>query len=198
MCWCNTAFPECWKHSASNLDSSITSATERRQLLSLDNYRFSGCFAFSYFRLQIIAMLKFFTTCIILYWMTSEIQCSHVNWIMSCKCDCENTKTKEILASDFFISQFVLRILPEPLSADFVICSLKWLMGRRKADHYGVDSGREGQREIDGIQLLFSSHLSAEYNWAELCKFLNNTFLWFHVVTEMSREQKSEIMILNY
>jgi len=71
-------------------------------------------------------------------------------------------------------------------------------MGRRKADHYGVDNGREGQREIDGIQLLFSSHLSAEYNWAELCKFLNNTFLWFHVVTEMSREQKSEIMTLNY
>ena len=67
MRWCNTAFPECWKHSASNLDSSITSATERRQLLALDNYHFSGCFVFSYLRLQIIAMLKFFTACIISY-----------------------------------------------------------------------------------------------------------------------------------
>ena len=67
MCWYNTAFPECWKHSASNFDSSITSATERRQLRALDNYHFSGCFVFSYLRLQIIAMLKFFTACIISY-----------------------------------------------------------------------------------------------------------------------------------
>lgn len=45
---------------------------------------------------------------------------------------------------------------------------------------------------------FFNSHLSAEYNWAELSKFLSNTFLWFHVVTEMPQEQKSEIVILNY
>ena len=68
MCWCNIAFPECWKHSASNLDSSITSATEHRKLLALDNY----CFSFFvvvvfYFRLEIITMLKFFTTYIISY-----------------------------------------------------------------------------------------------------------------------------------
>ena len=54
-----------------------------------------GCFVFSYFRLEIIAMLKFFTACTISYWLTSEIQCLHINWVISCKCDCKNTKLRK-------------------------------------------------------------------------------------------------------